>query len=385
MIYILNKKITLSTALYLCAYCVYLSVRILDYSMIEVPKIIIIFSRLFMAISIIIKLFVFDGFSFKWILTFCILIAMSFIIKQNSGYLYILDLVILVFGAINVKFDYIIRIFFYTATFILIMITLLSQIGFVEDLTYLRDGSLRHSFGYIYPTDYVALIFYVILADIYTSLRLNRRLLIRSFIYLAISLITIKFCGSRLGSCSIIIAIFVSYYLKNRNVNKLCYIEKFFLKYSIPILAVISIAAVKLYIVHPENWILSYIDRVTSWRLYISKTGVLQYGYKLFGQYIEMRGSGGLSNSVDEYFYLDVSYINIALIYGTVVLTILCVVYTFFTRKQLKEKQIFIPGLLLIIAINSVIGQQLIDIAYNPFLLVFFANICILDKVRGAK
>ena len=43
-------------------------------------------------------------------------------------------------------------------------------------------------------------------------------------------------------------------------------------------------------------------------------------------------------------------------------------------KREIGKKEYYIPFILMIISINSLIGQQLFLLEYNPFLLLLFAD-----------
>ena len=103
--------------------------------------------------------------------------------------------------------------------------------------------------------------------------------------------------------------------------------------------------------------------------------GIQKYGIKLFGQPVEMVGNGGTSGVSKNYFFIDCSYLYTALRYGLLVLVIFCIYFVAINYKMMKRKNIFFTIVVAFIAINSMVAHHFIDIAYNPFLLSFFAFI----------
>jgi len=187
-------------------------------------------------------------------------------------------------------------------------------------------------------------------------------------IYVILSALVYYFCNARLGTVCILLLIPASIYLKYRR-GKLFWIEKALLSYCVPIFTTMMMVTVQLYIKYPRMALLSTLDRVLSFRLYYSKMGVIIYGYKLFGQKIEMHGAGER-----DYFFIDSSYMNIALVYGIVILVVVVLFFARIAHWRTERHELLIPVIILLIAVNSIVGQQMLDIAYDVFLLLFFAD-----------
>ena len=70
---------------------------------------------------------------------------------------------------------------------------------------------------------------------------------------------------------------------------------------------------------------------------------------------------------IDTYNYVDCAYLNILINYGVIVLLILCIGFMFI-GKGVKEKNTCI--VIIFLAIHSITDPQLIELMYNPFLLL---------------
>ena len=89
-----------------------------------------------------------------------------------------------------------------------------SKIGIISDLTYMRtNGTYRHAFGSVYPTNFAAHIFYFILADFYLCrgvLKVKRVLA-----YIVVVGLLEMFCNVRLTEMMILITIVSAFLLSN--------------------------------------------------------------------------------------------------------------------------------------------------------------------------
>lgn len=116
------------------------------------------------------------------------------------------------------------------------------------------------------------------------------------------------------------------------------------------------------------------LDSILSQRLSFSKKGMEVYGFSIFGQYIPMQGNGGSTETPLNYFFLDSSYISILLQYGLIMFVMILILWGIIGLRARKEKDWVLLWILAIIAFQSIMEQHLLDISYNPFLWILFAE-----------
>lgn len=71
-----------------------------------------------------------------------------------------------ILGAKDVEFDKILKIFIFTASALLIFTVISNVLGFIQTSYIQRGNVVRYTFGYRFPTDFVQLIVYILLADL---------------------------------------------------------------------------------------------------------------------------------------------------------------------------------------------------------------------------
>ena len=116
------------------------------------------------------------------------------------------------------------------------------------------------------------------------------------------------------------------------------------------------------------------LDSILSQRLSFSQKGMEVYGFSIFGQYIPMQGNGGSTETPLNYFFLDSSYISILLQYGLIMFVMILILWGIIGLRARKEKDWVLLWILAIIAFQSIMEQHLLDISYNPFLWILFAE-----------
>lgn len=279
----------------------------------------------------------------------------------------------LIVGAKDVEFDKILKVYLTIGITIMLAAFVASQMGWIENLIYFtpRDGQLiaRESFGSVYPTDFAAHIFYFAVAGMYWSEDKISFGKIINFIVLA--LFVYDKCGARTSSLCMLgmaIALVLICFLKKRIKTNTIYN---LLSMSMIMLAGIFLTLSYIYDSRSE-WFVK-LDGILSTRLSISNYAFTLYDYPLFGQNIVENG-WGRGNVVSEYFFLDDSYIRIALLYGVVLLVIVLLLFLAVSRKAIKGKQIIVLCSICMIALHSFMEHHLLEIAYNPFILYLFAK-----------
>lgn len=372
-----NKKIKLSDLIFFTAFLVYLINQVLKTTMFNVyiGDSVSTIVNLFAMLMLMIKIMIFDKYTFKNIVIMGLLGVASIIIYRASSYIDLIYLVIFIIAAKNVDFKKIVQIFLYVKIIITILAMIACKLGLIEHIVYFRDGKYRYSFGSVYATDFAAGIFFSIVA--YCYIKFEKLKIGDVIIFIGLGCFTDYYCDARVDSISIfMVAIICSYFIiRNKIINKdslkINKIIRILLIIAVPISSISSIFITKAY--SPSNKLMVNLNKLLSDRLNLGKIGIDKYGFKLFGQSIRMVGNGGTNVKPTDYFFIDSSYLFIVLRYGIVILVFICILYMFFINKALKEGNIILPIIITFIAINSIVAHHFMDIAYNPFMLIFFA------------
>lgn len=317
------------------------------------------------------KIIIFDSYNKKDLLTVILPEIICWILvsiaSNISGYSDLLIYFIFIISARNVDFRKVALISMIIGSITVVSVTTISIIDIIPDLVY---GS-RHSFGFIYPTDYVAHIFFLILT--YFWYRKGKLHWYENAVILAIAAITYYFCHTRLDSgCIILLVIFgVLYNCKygTRIYHKLRYI----LIYSTPIAAVATILLSIIY--NPNYNILVFIDKIFSHRFSLGHMMMFRHGVTFWGHEVLDVGLGGSLEKPQEYTYIDISYVRILIKYGILILLLLVAFTTLFLKKSVEKRDYVTAIVFLLITINCMVAQHLIDFSYNIFLFILYAKI----------
>ena len=384
-----NKKILLSQIIYILAFIIYLTNIFFYKTMFKVymSNSITTLVNLSCICILIFKIIVFDEYTVKEFYKVLILGSIFSIAYFISGYNMLILLLLFIVGAKNVQFKSIVNTYLIVGITIVILAMISAKLGIIEHIIYLREGKFRYSFGSIYATDFASGVFFIIISYFYTRYKKLTIFEIIGFVLLGI--FTWYYCDARLDSLSIFAVSIFAFFtillrLKKINLNNVVKIKntfiKFTLKMAIPLSALVSIIVTNIY--DSSNEFMVHLNQFLNNRLIMGKKGIVDYGFNLFGQKIDMIGNGGTNGSISNYFFIDSSYLHIALRYGLLVLIILCLYYFTFMKYCINNGQILLPIIIIFIGANSMIAHHLIDLAYNPFILVFFADIGINNKNR---
>lgn len=274
-------------------------------------------------------------------------------------------------GYRSVLFTYCFGVGLVISAEIILMLT-----GVLKDIAYIREaGGYRHSFGSIYPTDFACSILFVLLsfwASLKRSFCVVSVILLALFIYFQ-SLYTITRNSELLMVLSIIFIIIYSLF-ENRK-EQLChsYLLSIPFKYAFLFLAFLSLLLAYLY--NDSNPFLVNLDKIFSSRLSLVHSALNTYSLSFWGQYIILFGNGGSMAAPETYNFIDSSYCLLLIRYGIVCFFIFALMYTYTQKRFLEQGNLKLSIVFLLIAVHSFTEHHYIEFFYNPFLLLFIADV----------
>lgn len=298
-------------------------------------------------------------------------IALTFL---NTGYGILLELGFLVLGARSVPYKKILKVYLFISIPVILVTITGSLAGAIKDLIYVNESVYKHSFGFNYTTDFGAHVFFAILA--YIVLIDGKIGYLEGAAFILISLIMYRFCGTRCSSASIILVVIGVVYV--RITNLICKDKKITLKIinvfdwcmilMLPLLAIISFIATMTF--SPDNGIMNKVNSIMTGRLKLGQAAIKEYGFSLLGTPFDMIGSGGNSAVKAAYNFVDNSYVMICIRYGTLFFVLTLAGFLWLAFKAKKEKNRYLLLALTVMAIHCVIEHHLVELAYNPLILL---------------
>lgn len=295
---------------------------------------------------------------------FVFLIIGSFVIaRRYSGADALLETRLLIAGANDIDYRKILKVYFIVEIPMIICTMIVGYTGVITNLVYHRGDQVRMSFGFIYPTDFAAGIVFMI--TVWIVLRQARCTWIEIGMMIISVVLFEKYCDVRNSEIVMMILIICVVYLKIR--NKLGakkgkgYIPSLLLKILCLVapygLAGFMILVSRFY--RPDIEWMAKLNTLFSTRLSLGKEVFDRYDVQIWGQDIPMRGNGGSTEVVADYFFIDSSYVNILMRLGLVVFILVMLIISIIMIKNLN-----LPYMLMamaIVCIHSVMEHHMFE------------------------
>ena len=307
--------------------------------------------------------------SYKYLILSILLLLSGGLVYFQTNRLNFLVYSMLLVLLVNVDMKVVLRNYIVVAGILVVGVFLLSLVGMVPNLQYNRAGVIRNSFGFIYPTDFASHCFYLFLAISY--LLKDKFIWTRSLFGVLLSAFIIKYCDARLNALSILLAtvIFIYFYYSNGKKLKIFAL--------LPYSAVVFASTVT-YLSYKFSWsnpFLVSINKLITGRLALGRNAFDTFGVHLFGtRNVQFIGSGGKTESVIGYNYVDSSYVQMLFTYGIVPVVLLIIIYVVASKKQYKDGQYLLVAILSLIAFNCMIEAFWFVPTYNIFMFLLFTT-----------
>lgn len=343
---------------------------------------------------ILFKIFFLDKQDLKEFAVKILTLGFLVLIWRTSSDFMLLTMGVYILGAKDVQFRRIIKLYFIVGTMTLLFIMVCSLTGVIKNLIYHRifNSVTRQSFGIIYPTDFAAHVLYLLLA--YSYLKFEQLSWGSYACYLVIAWLLITFCDARLSAITIVIAIPVLWLgQKALRGNKVARGLTYFYWWIPAILAYLTICSYYFYT--QSNSLFEKMNYFLSGRLFLGKLAIDKYGFSWFGTHVIEHGWGGskgfkmTTSNPDNYFYIDSSFLRVAILYGIIALIIIVTIMTIITWRSVHVYRYALASIITLVAISAIVEQRLVDLSFNPFLLALLANIYPKDvrlgRIRNEK
>ena len=307
--------------------------------------------------------------SYKYLVLSILLLLTGIVVYLQTGRLNFLVYSTLLVFLVNVDMKVILKNYIFVSSIVLIVVFILSLLGIVPNLQYNRGGVIRNSFGFIYPTDFASHCFYLFIA--YSYLLKDRLIWMRSIVGLLLAAFVIKYCDARLNALSILLAtiIYIYFYVVG---------EKKLRIYAILPYSVLIFSSLMMYLSYMFSWsspFLVSINKLITGRLALGRNAFSSFTLNLFGtRDVLFIGSGGKTEAVIGYNYVDSSYVQMLFTYGIVPVVLLIIIYTISAREQYRKGQYLYVAILSIIALNCMIEAFWFVPSFNIFMFMLFST-----------
>ena len=304
---------------------------------------------------------------------FILLVIGSFIIaRRYSGVDALLETGFLIAGANDIDYRKILKVYLIVEIPTTICTMIAGYTGVITDLVYHRGEQVRMSFGFVYPTDFAAGIIFMVTA--WGVLRQVRCTWIEIGLMIISVVLFEKYCDVRNSEIVMMILIICVVYLKIR--NKLAakkgkeYTPSLLLKILCLVapygLAGFMILVSRFY--RPDIEWMAKLNTLCSTRLSVGKEVFDRYDIQIWGQDIPMRGNGGSTEVVADYFFIDSSYVNILMRLGLVAFILVMLIISIIMIKSLNHPYMLMA--MAIVCIHSVMEHHMFEVYYDVFLML---------------
>ena len=369
--------------LFFLAFGIYLTVQILSSTLVSalVDFTYIRFAAFFVVNGLLtVKLYI-DG-KYKTFWVYCILLAILFITGSNVSY--IRDLIILGFltlEARNVDFDAIVKEQTILVAFFLASILLLFALGLFKkvDTSILRETSdrMRFSLGFGW-TSYASNYFFSVVVGILFLYSKKKCPIVLLLLLFAGNYFFYYMTDTKAAFYETILLIALYFGAKTLGIR----MTKFKIIRAVMPLAFLICAAIAVWFAYhytSGSSVMQKLNEITTNRLYLSNKAVHMYRIRPFGNYIEWVTT---PTETSDYMYVDSSFVQILLQYGSVAFTYILCLFTLLLRYYVRKRDDVSVICLLMIALHSITEPQLFNVAYTPFLLSLGM---ILSEIREQK
>ena len=307
--------------------------------------------------------------SYMYLLFSLALLSIGVLVYVKTGRLNFLVYSLLMSLLISADRKVVLRTYIFVGGSILVSVFFLSLLKVIPNLQYSRGGVIRNSFGFIYPTDFASHCFYLFIAISY--LLKNRYIWLRTFVGLFLAVFLIKFCDARMNAYSLLVAtlIFTFFYLTK---------EKRIGLYALMPYSAALFSSLILYLTYHFSWTSPFyvkINQLITGRLALGKNAFNLYELNWFGtKGVQFIGSGGSTESVLSYNYVDSSYVQMLFTYGIIPVLTLIFIYILVSRDEYKRGRYLYVAILSLITVNCMIEAFWFVPSYNIFMFILFTR-----------
>lgn len=306
-----------------------------------------------------------------------ILGILVFIFSKNQNSI---TTVLVIISMKNYDMDKIFKISFYAFAIFFTATVLLSLVGIIPDWTYGRGTTIRHSLGFIYPTDCHGFYLATVLLYFASFKEKNKATII--VVLELINIILFIYTNGRLSFILITTILVFMLLLKTKTLKriinaifklKVSHIISLVLPFLFLFLFLFTVNAYK-----SRNEFGKSINSLLSNRVKYTYEAFQEHEIKLFGENIKWYGWGGYGydeektkDSKFRYNYVDSSYPRILLDYGVVFSIVILISYSIMLIRYKKNSNLIMYFVFVFVLIWAFVEPSLYNLQRNVFVLAF--------------
>lgn len=309
------------------------------------------------------------------------IITVGFIATSNFfiRHSFVWEYLLLILGARNLEPKKIIKSYLLVTTPLFLATVAASQLGIIENLVFYRSETsdvARYAMGFLYVTDFCAHLFFLCAA--YAFYRAEKISYIEILCIGFVGVLCYVLSEGRNSTICIFILVLILLFSKLikglSNGEKKIKLFNVLLPLFMPIAAGVSILIAKIY--NPIFEFFAILNRLMGHRPEMDAEAFDRYKVTLFGQNFKQTVFGGTSGVgfPKNYFFIDCSYVSILLRMGLLALIGILVMWFLITYRECKKGHYNAALILCVVAFHCFMEKNILNISYNPFLLLAFAG-----------
>lgn len=328
-----------------------------------------------LAIAVLRHLFS-ETYDWREILAAVLIGRCAFYAYEQVHYIELLIMILLMLGAKGSSFRRIVKVHFFACLTVFICIVIAAQAGLIDNMVY-QVRTERAAFGFTYPTRFAAHVLFLILW--YWYLRGEEWTYRECLLPLAGSIFVKVFSDARASSwlMAALSAVMVYHVWRRKKCEhmgkeyQMNALFSYLLAGSMTLCTILITVLTMLYT--SESTKLIALDNLLSSRLSLTKKGMDIFGFSLWGQWIRLAGNGGYLNGNKIYFYIDSAFLQFALQYGVIMMSVVLLLFWRVGVLARKQKQWIFLWVMAFIALHGIAEPHVLRVAYNPMIFAAFA------------
>lgn len=372
-----TQKYTTSELFVVLAYCIYISCEILNYTQFRnlpgwnfIHRMIVLIVACIVIIGILTK----TKQNTKWLILSTVIIAVGLVVVlYNDQLMNTAILMLFIVAGSCIHDEKIFRYHWIIVSTLVVFTLFLYAIGVYEPdyivRTSLTGQTERAYLGFAYttyPPNYLIHLMFSFYASRKKHIQLRD-----TVVFLVTNYIFYKYTATYAVFYEVVLLILALWLLKN---HPQLFANRFFCILSTIFMPLMATVAIWLSVIYtPSNSMLLMLNQILSSRISLAHTGITRYGLRMFGNPVEWSGGRYGIERFDTYFYVDSSYVNIVLTYGMVTLIFVVLCFAILNYKAYKKGNFKLCIVFMFLALHSFTDPQLLELKYNPFLVVVLA------------
>ena len=374
--------------LYLCLFGVILAFIFLRITSFAIPWQVVtrtdegkvsLFSKIFleqpyyaMQVIIALRFLIQEKYDWKRMLTAAVVLISGHYLWMQGDHSRVILFLVLMLGAWKIPYRRIVQVFILVVGTLFLVTFVCGAAGVIEDYTYTRNEVIRHSYGIVAPTNFGAMVFFLTLFWWYlrkertTYLEAMAAAFLAGFLHWKCS----ARCSAALLAVLAVLMAGMRYWYQKKE-------KTFFLGLAnilalSPILAAAGMILLTINYKKTEFWI--KLDTLLTSRLSLGRKALDVFPLKPYGQYIRMFSNAeGMGERY--YFYIDSFYMQLALMYGLLILGAVLLALLVIGCKAKRQKDWILLWIIGLAAMHGLIEPHVVELPYCPLALALLADL----------